>query len=392
VIVEIPIDVWDPSRGGAEGYLLRMARGLAARGHRVRVLCLRANPSFLGEVEVERLPAPRWPRWLRELAFARAALARRAAGGADVTLAVRHALAADVYQPHGGPFRKALRASLEGVEPPLLRNARGALRSLRPKTRVLLWLDREILRRSPDLITISLSRRVEEDFRESYPGLPMRFERIYNGVDLAEFHDRDRVERARTLRAGFAIPPKDRVALFVAHKFGPKGLLDAIRALPGAEGFHLVVLGDGRRGPFQSEARARGVEGRVHFAGQSDEPRLFYAGADAFILPTRYDPCSLSVLEALACGTAVVTTTANGAGELIEPGVEGFVTAPGDVPALAGGLREIAARWEAFHAAALARARGLSFEDHLEKLEAVLLRAAEERRRRIADCGLRIAD
>ena len=44
MIVEIPIDVWDPGRGGAEGYLRRLSRGLAARGHRVRILCLRSSP------------------------------------------------------------------------------------------------------------------------------------------------------------------------------------------------------------------------------------------------------------------------------------------------------------------------------------------------------------
>ncbi len=380
MIVEVPIDVWDPARGGAEGYLRRLARGLSARGHRMRVLCLRSNPAFEGEVEVERLSVPAWPRWRRELAFAREALARRAAGGADVTLAVRHALEADVYQPHGGPFRKALRASLEATEPAALRLIRGALRGLRPKDRVLLWLDRQVLIRSKGLVTISLSRKVEEDFREAYPDLALRFERIYNGVDLEEFHDRDRPERARALRAAFSIPDSCRVALFVAHKFAPKGLLDAIRSLVPAAGFHLVVVGDGRPGRFRDEARSRGVAGRVHFAGATSEPRRFYAGADALVLPTRYDPCSLSVLEALACGTPVVTTTANGAGELIEAGREGFVTAPGDVLALARGLLEIAARWDEFHAAAAGRARGLTFEAHLGRMEGVLLRAAEDRR------------
>src|SRR5688572_13319048 len=160
--IEIPIDFWDPSRGGAEGYLWRLARGLLGRGHRLRILCLGSNPAFEDGLSVEKISVPRWPRWRRELAFAREALRRRRSGGADVTLAVRHALEADVYQPHGGPFRVAVRASLAGVRPAILRRTKLLLRLLRPATRVLLRLDREILRRSPELVLVSLSRRVED--------------------------------------------------------------------------------------------------------------------------------------------------------------------------------------------------------------------------------------
>jgi UDP-glucose:(heptosyl)LPS alpha-1,3-glucosyltransferase len=381
MIVEIPIDVWDPGRGGAEVYLRRLARGLAARGHRVRVLCLRSSPDPGPEVDVERMHVPLWPRWLREASFARAALARRRAGGADVTLAVRHALEADVYQPHGGPFRAAMAASLEGVNPPALRAAKRLLRRVRPVTRVLLHLDRAILR-SPGLITVSLSRKVEEDFRKTYPGIPLRFVRIYNGVDLGEFHDRDRDERARDLRDRLRIPAASPIALFVAHKFGPKGLGEAVRALREADPFHLVVVGGGAPGPYRRLALSLGVADRVHFAGSTDGARPFYAAADAFVLPTRYDPCSLSVLEALACGVPVVTTTANGAGELLTPGRDGFVTSPGDEASVASALRTIGGDRERFREAALARARGLSLDAHIDRMEEVLLRAAGERRAR----------
>ena len=45
--------------------------------------------------------------------------------------------------------------------------------------------------------------------------------------------------------------------------------------------------------------------------------------------PTYYDPCSLVVLEALACGLPVITTAQNGASELLTDGVDGYVlTAP----------------------------------------------------------------
>jgi UDP-glucose:(heptosyl)LPS alpha-1,3-glucosyltransferase len=47
------------------------------------------------------------------------------------------------------------------------------------------------------------------------------------------------------------------------------------------------------------------------------------------VQPTYYDPCSLVVLEALACGLPVITTAQNGASELMTDGAEGYVlTAP----------------------------------------------------------------
>lgn len=394
MIVEIPIDIWNPARGGLEGYLLRLTRGLLARGHGIRILCRAVVPDAAGRVplesrtppgpgqlEVVRIAVPPWPRWLRELAFARKAREIRRAGGADVTLAVRHALEADVYQPHGGPFKTALDASLAGVEPAALREAKRLLRRLRPVNRILLRLDRAILD-APGLVTVSLSGKVEEDFRRAWPGAPLRFERIPNGVDLEEFHGRDRAERARDLRRRLGIPAAARVALFAAHKFGPKGLADALGALPLAPAWHLAVLGGGRPGPFLRIARNLDVAGRVHFLGAVPGARAFHAGADAFVLPTHYDPCSLSVLEALACGTPVVTTTANGAGELMADGREGSIVRPGDRGAIARALTEIGAGWEGFHAACLQRAKGLSFKDHLDRMESVLTRAAEDRRRK----------
>jgi UDP-glucose:(heptosyl)LPS alpha-1,3-glucosyltransferase len=347
----------------------------------MRVLCLESNPAFEDGLTIERLPVPRWPRWRRELGLARAALERRRSGGADVTLAVRHALEADVYQPHGGPFRTAVRESLSGVKPALFRRTKLLLRLLRPATRSLLWLDREILLRSRGLVLVSLSRKVEEEFRSAYPGVSFRFERIYNGVDLDEFHDRDRTDSERALRERFAIPEGRPVALFVGHKFGPKGLADAVSALARAPAFHLVVLGSGRKSAFESLARSLGMEGRIHFAGPSAAPRAFYAGSQLLVHPTYYDPCSLSVLESLACGTPVITTTANGAAELLESGREGYVIPPGDPPALARAAEAIAADWHAFHARALDRSKALSFHHHLDAMERVLLRAAEERRK-----------
>ena len=75
-------------------------------------------------------------------------------------------------------------------------------------------------------------------------------------------------------------------------------------------------------------------------ARPATRPR-FTAHADFFVLPTRHDPCSLVVLEALAMGLPVISTRFNGACEIMTDGVHGFVlNDPADVAALADAMRE----------------------------------------------------
>ncbi len=110
-----------------------------------------------------------------------------------------------------------------------------------------------------------------------------------------------------------------------------KPLLRALgaRNRAGARPIHLLVCGGGHAGPFRRLARSLGIDQAVHFLGFHSDIRECYAASDFFVLPTYYDPCSLVVLEALACGLPVITTLQNGAGELISDGRQGYVlTAP----------------------------------------------------------------
>jgi UDP-glucose:(heptosyl)LPS alpha-1,3-glucosyltransferase len=88
---------------------------------------------------------------------------------------------------------------------------------------------------------------------------------------------------------------------------------------------HLVVCGGGSLKPYRKWVERNGLSGTVHLVGFLDDVRHGFHGADFFVQPTWYDPCSLVVFEALACGLPVVTTRNNGAGEVMTPGREGFV-------------------------------------------------------------------
>jgi UDP-glucose:(heptosyl)LPS alpha-1,3-glucosyltransferase len=65
-----------------------------------------------------------------------------------------------------------------------------------------------------------------------------------------------------------------------------------------------------------------------------------------FVLPTYYEPFSNACLEAFAGGVPVITTTANGFAEILKPGVDGEIVAPGDLPALTNAMHQWLQRGE----------------------------------------------
>jgi glycosyltransferase involved in cell wall biosynthesis len=61
----------------------------------------------------------------------------------------------------------------------------------------------------------------------------------------------------------------------------------------------------------------------------------YYGAADVFVLPSRYEPFGIVMLEAMACGIPVVATSAGGPATVIEPNVNGFLVEPTDTEAFA---------------------------------------------------------
>ena len=109
----------------------------------------------------------------------------------------------------------------------------------------------------------------------------------------------------------------------------------------------------------------------MHFLGFYPDVRECYWSSDFFVQPTYYDPCSLVVLEALACGLPVITTKQNGAGELMTEGREGYVlTSPdaeGELGAALDGMTDDAHRL-AMSREARRLGRQHTFDDHVSKL------------------------
>ncbi|MBM3489813.1 MAG: glycosyltransferase [Alphaproteobacteria bacterium] len=95
-------------------------------------------------------------------------------------------------------------------------------------------------------------------------------------------------------------------------------LLDMLPSLPGA--WQLTILGDGPDyDALTRQAAALGLGDRVRLAGFAANPWSWFAGADALLLPSRWEGQSNVALEALACGCPVIATPeAGGIGELAD--------------------------------------------------------------------------
>jgi UDP-glucose:(heptosyl)LPS alpha-1,3-glucosyltransferase len=215
-------------------------------------------------------------------------------------------------------------------------------------------------------LVICLSDYVKRFVREHYPTLPDdRMVRLFNAVDLARFS-----------------PPETRAksdwvdALIIAQDYERKGLGEAIRAVAKVpdKRLRLIVVGKQDPASYAALAKQLGVADRVVFHPPTSKPEEFYGATDFFVLPTKHDPCSLVVLEALAMGLPVISTVFNGATEVMTDGVHGLILKdPADVDALARAMTTLcddARRHEMADACKTLRPT-LAYEHHVDELMAI---------------------
>lgn len=83
----------------------------------------------------------------------------------------------------------------------------------------------------------------------------------------------------------------------------------------------LRLIGDGEdRAAVEELVTALGLDGRVEFIGFRPEPAPDLRAADVVVIPSRYDGMALVLLEAMACGAAIVATRVPGTSALGEAG------------------------------------------------------------------------
>ncbi|MGE0607922.1 MAG: glycosyltransferase family 4 protein [Pirellulales bacterium] len=338
--IALVIHQLDPAAGGVEQWTWQFAQSMLAAGHEVHVVAMRFSPAaqtsglICHAIPAGELSGP------KRLAFARRAEELLRTLAVDVVHDTGVGWHCDIFQPHGGSRMAAFEQNLL-LMPAALRSWKRRLAGFLPRHREFAELNRRQYA-ADGRIVLALSQMVARDMQRLH-GVPAeRMRIIYNGVDTERFAPCLAGEHRQPIRAGLGLPDDTPLALIVAHNFALKGVPAAIRAVGrlAAVGmpWHLAVVGGKRTARYEALARRCGAGRLVHFVGPVADAAPYYGAADLYVQPTWYDPCSLVLLEALACGLPVITTRFNGAGELLT-GAEGEVlNDPGDDAQLAQSL------------------------------------------------------
>ncbi|MBS0319223.1 MAG: glycosyltransferase family 4 protein [Proteobacteria bacterium] len=186
------------------------------------------------------------------------------------------------------------------------------------------------------------SQMVRDEIRAQFGVPENKLHVIYNAVDAEVFKPAAREVRAEA-RARLKLADDAVVFLLVGSGYARKGVATAIRALATLPApAHLVVVGrDKRLARYAALARSLKLSGRVTITGPQTDTLPFYAAADAFVLPTLYDPCPNAALEAMACGLPVVTSRKCGAAEIAQAHAAGLVADARDVDGFAAHMRTL---------------------------------------------------
>lgn len=312
--------------GGAERFLERALATLGDDGMEVTVIA-REWPGDASTSFRRILVHPfSFGRAWRDAAFARAACQEVARGGFDLVQSHERLHCCDIFRAGDGVHREwlAQRARQRGGVTQLLDR-------LSPFHRRILAAERALFS-SPRLkAVICNSRMVRDEIARHYGVDESRLVVIRNAVDGSQFHPGLRGLHRDRVREQMNLSDTQPVFLFVGSGFERKGvdlLLDVWSQINAT----LLVVGHDRDLAGYSR-HAQALRGRVRFLGPREDVRPWYGAADAFVLPTLYDPLPNAALEALACGLPVLTSRKCGAAEVIQPGVTGEVADALDRPA-----------------------------------------------------------
>ena len=330
--VALVLDRFDPLLGGLEIWTHQLSQYLLEAGHEVHVVAFDFREPIDPRLIIHRLPKS-------SSKLERATLAEQCLGQLNVD--VVHDMGVgwyfDILQPQAGTKYANYLYDLRSLS--LLERLK---RKISPY--YIRWYRemRELEKRqyaSSRGIFIAVSRMVQNHMQGYYKVDSNRVRLVYNGVDIRRFSEKDRAVHRIQIRKKLGLGEE---VLFLLAEHNPrlKGIRTALKAVAllkkDHSNIHLALIGRGEAEIYKKMAKRWGITEQVTFCGFVDETMPYYLAADILVHPTFYDACSLVVLEAWASGLPVITTRFNGAGELMTPGIHGFLMEdPSDAEELA---------------------------------------------------------
>ena len=313
--------------GGAERQARLQAEELVRRGHRVTVVCARSDDLASGEIggvrivrlsRIDRRPLVRVSYLARLLAWL-----------------VRHGGAYDVVHVHLANLQAdiAVFAARLHKRPSYVKVACGGAVGEVQRFEAMATLTRWYGLRHPDRVQV-----LSPEIRAELAGVGVREVRmvqIPNGVDLEAFRPISAAAK-RAVRAKLALPEQAVVMLFVGRLVDYKGIYDLLEAWARVhlDNARLLILG-------ATAEQTLDTPPGVIVRGWVDSPLPYLQAADVFVHPSHADGMSNAVLEAMACGCALVATDHGATDGFLTAGRDALLVPVSDPAALAAALERI---------------------------------------------------
>lgn len=314
--------------GGAERFISRALEALDQQSLDLNVITREWQGQRQPNWHLHICNPTKWGRISRERGFADAARALWQRENFDIVQSHERIAGCDIYRAGDGVHQRWL--ELRGQ---LMPGWRHKLLLANRYHRYVMAAEKAMYE-APELkAVICNAEMVKQEIIQRFGVASNKIHVIYNAINTAQFVPADSTTRA-AIRQKISLPLNASVLIYVGSGFERKGLAAAIRAVANTDRYLLVVGKDKAEKQYRALATELGCADRIRFVGMQSDTLPWYQAADGLLLPTLYDPFPNVILEAMACGLPVITSTTCGGAEFIQPGRNGFVCDALDVPAL----------------------------------------------------------
>jgi len=271
--------------GGAENYLQRLTNQLTKDEHPYEII----NSPFKVFL----------PSWIRVILFNLYLCIRKRN---NIYFSLERIVCADIYRAGDGVHKVFL--------------TKVSKSKFNPLHKIYEFVEKKCFDNSN--MIIANSEMVKKEIIDNYEISESKIEVIYNGIELMKNKGNDGKDSQFFI--DYEIAKFEATFLFVGNGFDRKGLSEFIDIISTLSDFNLqgLVIGhDKNIEKYVEYSLSLGLERRLLFLGERKDVDKFYSIADFVILPTKYDPFSNVILEAMQFSNIVITTRQNGASEII---------------------------------------------------------------------------
>lgn len=202
---------------------------------------------------------------------------------------------------------------------------------------------------------LSCNSESTQFYQTQYPTIAPRVSHVRNAVDdeiFSPISDLERDKHRQALAHELSLPEETRFFLFAGRLHPQKDPLLLVQAMKRLQDSpaHLLIAGEGELASTLQQAITRlQLSERVTLLGSVDQTQLstLYHAASAFVLSSVYEGLPVVALEALACGTPVITTRAGDTPNLLTP-ESGIVCEERTAEVIAQAMKHVLAHPEAY--------------------------------------------